>query len=138
MLLSCSFVTTMFDIAFDSVSCSRPTRSFGIFNCSISITLCAGWALSAKSKSFLEWNNSIPVCVIHHHHLTCCAHQCELNLVHFVAFTFLLTFHANLVPTHHATARVVSLLRQVAAIQHANNATRWQYPPFLPRTTTLY
>ena len=52
MLLSCSLVTTMFDIAFDSVSCSCPTRSFKIFNCSISITLCAGWALSAKSKSF--------------------------------------------------------------------------------------
>jgi hypothetical protein len=52
MLLSCSSVTMMSENAFVSVSFSRPTRSFRILSCSISITSCAGWALRAKSESF--------------------------------------------------------------------------------------
>jgi hypothetical protein len=51
IVLSCSAVTTISDRAFDSVSWSRPTKSFKIFNCSISITLWVGWAFNAKSKS---------------------------------------------------------------------------------------
>ena len=52
MLLSCSSVTMISDNAFDSVPCNRPARSFSMFRLSILITSCAGWAFSAKSKSF--------------------------------------------------------------------------------------
>ena len=61
IVLSCSAVTTISDSAFDSVSWSRPTKSFKIFNCFISITLWAGWAFNAKSKSlsFSSSNSAI-------------------------------------------------------------------------------
>ena len=48
MLLSYSSVTMISDNAFDSVPCNRPARSFSMFSCSILITSCAGWALSAN------------------------------------------------------------------------------------------
>ena len=70
ILLSCSLVTMISDNAFDSTPCSRPTRSFMIFNCSIAITSCAGCAFKAKSKSFncnsSNWaiSSRLAVCIV--------------------------------------------------------------------------